>query len=183
VPEIRITCDVKDHLPLDAFDEFQGELKSLTKERFAKLKKRITDDGFAAPIFVWKSPEGNKILDGHQRIRTVKTMKADGWKVPDLPVVYIEAKNENHARKMLLGYVSIIGTTEKQGLYEFMDGADISFEELKADFEIPEVDMDSFGAEFFHEFPKEAYGKEVDESSADDVKFVTCPKCGEKFPA
>ena len=49
--------------------EFQGELKTLSKEAYQKLRKEIVDLGFVSPVHVWKGEDGKpRILDGHQKL-------------------------------------------------------------------------------------------------------------------
>jgi DNA modification methylase len=148
--EIRITCDVKLFIPLENLNAFQGSLKSLSDANYQKLKKQILEEGFCAPVFVWKDAGKYYLLDGHQRTLTCTQMKKDGYKIPDLPAVEIFAKTKLEAKKKLLSYVSAFGKVESQGLYEYIIEAEIPIEDM-ADFEIPEIDMDEFKAEYFAE--------------------------------
>ena len=99
---MRITCDTKDTLPLSALTEFQGGLKKRTDDDLAKIERSIKQYGFATPFFVWKHEGKNKVLDGHGRLQTLKTMKARGEIIEDLPVVYIDLPNEEAAKNLLL---------------------------------------------------------------------------------
>lgn len=72
---INIACITRDALPLDDLVPFQGSLKSLSKEDFAKLRREIVDTGFAFPIFVWQNEGSNFIIGGHQRVRTLLEMR------------------------------------------------------------------------------------------------------------
>jgi hypothetical protein len=181
--KIKINCKGADVLSIEQLEEFQGELKDLSKEDYGRLKGLIEKHGFCAPIFVWKHGDTNKILDGHQRLRTVKQMKDEGWECDKLPVDWIYADTEQAAKEILMGFVSQFGSVTGQGLYQFMFDTNISLETLKSDYRLPDVNVENFAIEFFNEFPLNAQGKEFDESAADDVKMVECPKCGEKFPA
>jgi ParB-like chromosome segregation protein Spo0J len=98
--EIKIKCKVADGMALDELYEFQGELKTISDDELDKLKKSIVKYGFSFPIFVWKS----KVLDGHQRLKAVKQLVSDGYKIKGntLPVVRIEAKDEKEAAEKLL---------------------------------------------------------------------------------
>ena len=73
---IHIACKTGFTAPLDAFNEFQGDLKELTEVNFSKLAKEIEDTGFAFAPHMWTNPEDNKLYtcDGHQRLHTVRRM-------------------------------------------------------------------------------------------------------------
>jgi hypothetical protein len=157
--EIKITCDTKLYLPLENILDFQGELKSLSSTNYERLKKQILEQGFSAPIFVWKNNAKYYCLDGTQRRLVLTKLKAEGYKIPDLPAVEIFAKTKLEAKKKLLSYVSQFGKVESQGLYEFIIEAEIPIEDM-ADFEIPEIDMDEFKAEYFADDPPAGAGSE-----------------------
>ena len=69
--EIKVTCKGADILPIDALENFQGNLKKITKENLNKLKKRIIRDGINVPLFVWRVNDWCRILDGHQRLKAL----------------------------------------------------------------------------------------------------------------
>lgn len=150
---IQITCQGADVLPLDKLEVFQGDLKSLSKKNYAKLKNQILEVGFSAPIFVWEHKGHHYILDGTQRTRTLLKMQKEGFDIPELPIVWIDAKDMREARVKLLSIASQYGEVESQGLYEFLHEADISFEELDLSFQLPEIDFDKFKFEFFKDLP------------------------------
>lgn len=159
INEIKVQCDTKLHIDIENLLEFQGELKSLSELNYEKLKKQILEEGFSAPIFVWKNDGKFYILDGHQRVRTCEKLKASGYKVPPLPAVEIFAKTKLQAKKKLLSYVSQFGKVESQGLYQFIMDAEIDIADME-DFEIPEIDMEAFKEEFFQDPPPEGAGNE-----------------------
>jgi ParB-like chromosome segregation protein Spo0J len=168
---IRIACEGARKLPISSLKEFQGDLKSLSVDNFERLKNEIIERGFSAPFFVWQNDQTNYLLDGHQRFRTLKAMAKEGYEIPDLPVVLIEAKNKKEAKHKLLSYASQYGKIETQGLYEFAGDAGFTLEELKDHFSFPDVDFDSFQEEFFD------VDTEKDEAP-DEVISPKCPTCG-----
>lgn len=179
IKEIKIVCDVKLHIAVESLNEFQGGLKVLTDRNYQKLKKQIIDEGFSAPIIVWKNDGKWWILDGHQRKNTLIKMKSEGYKIPDLPCVEVKAKTKREAKKKLLGYVSQFGKVDAQGLYEYIEEAELDVDELE-DYEIRDVNMDEFKAEFYED-PTGAEGqKELDEEEFQDFDH-TCPKCGFQY--
>ena len=101
--EIKITCKGADLLPFDSLENFQGNLKKLSKQNLDKLKKRIIRDGINVPLFVWRVNDWCRILDGHQRLKALQSLREDGYIIPMIPVCYIEAEDEKDARQKLLG--------------------------------------------------------------------------------
>jgi DNA modification methylase len=155
--EVRIKCTGADSVSLEKLIQFQGNLKDLSKENYQKLKSQILEHGFVSPVHVWVNGGEYKILDGTQRTRALKAMKAEGIDVPEkIPVNWVEAENEEQARKIILSLVSQYGTTTSDGLYEFM--SDISTDpeyvrDILAGLEIPNIDTDTFFAEHYDIVP------------------------------
>lgn len=116
--EIAITCKGIDTITLDEIVDFQGNLKKITKDNFDKLKKRIIQNGFNVPFFVWETEGKKKLMDGHQRRKVLLDLREEGYIVPPLPYVVIEARDEKDARQKLLGICSQYGEFE---IDEFKD--------------------------------------------------------------
>ena len=106
---IEIKCQGAGTLPLENLTQFQGNLKTITPANLKKLRSRIIDTGFVAPIFIWKQDKINYILDGTQRLLALKSLQQKGYHIPDLPVAYIEADNEEDAKQKLLSITSQYG--------------------------------------------------------------------------
>lgn len=174
--EIKIECDSKLYLPLENILDFQGDLKSLDPLRKEKLKNQILKHGFSAPIFVWKNNAKYYCLDGHQRISACKELKSIGYKMPDLPCVEIFAKTQLEAKKKLLSYVSQFGKVEQAGLYQFMQDADISVDDLE-DYALPDINVEAFTKEFFEDLEKQEE-KNAEDEKQEDSKMNQCPNCG-----
>lgn len=107
--KIEIKCKASTEIPLEKLVEFQGKLKKLAPKNLDKLKKRILADGFIAPIFVWENEGKFKLMDGHQRLAALNSLKKDGHEIPPLPVAMIEAEDEQQARARLLSITSSYG--------------------------------------------------------------------------
>lgn len=129
--EIRITCKSADTLPIDRILEFQGKLKKLSKGNQEKLKNSILKHGFCAPLFVWDDQGEWKLLDGHQRLATLISMRQEGYNIPMLPVDYIEAADEAEAKEKLLNITSQYGEFDMDGLTDFIQDIDINFDEIR----------------------------------------------------
>lgn len=150
--KIEIKVQGATALPYTELVPFQGELKSLHKEDYEKLKKQILELGFSDAIAVWKNDGQNFILNGHQRLRTVQTMvEKEGYDCPPLPIIQVEADDYLQAKKKVLALTSQYGKVEKQGLYEFIHDAGIEPEDLVANFRLPEIDMGKFMDEFIND--------------------------------
>lgn len=144
--EIKITCKGADLLPFDSLENFQGNLKKITKQNLEKLKKRIIRDGINVPLFVWRENDWCRILDGHQRLKALQSLREDGYIIPMIPVCYIEAEDEKDARQKLLGITSQFGEFEIEELGNWISELDddlknlvrLSDTELKINIDIPE---------------------------------------------
>lgn len=108
--------------------EFQGNLKKLSKKNLEKLKKRIMEDGFNVPFFVWDNAGEYKVLDGHQRLKALLSLREEGYDIPLLPVAFIEATDEEDARKKLLAISSQYGEFDAEELAGWLDeiGGDVA---------------------------------------------------------
>lgn len=119
--KIIVTCKGADNLSIDKLENFQGGLKNLSKENLIRIKKQIIRNGFNVPFFIWKDGNKNKIIDGHQRLKGLKSLSIEGYEIPLLPVAYIEAENEKDARQKLLGIASQYGEFEIEELGNWID--------------------------------------------------------------
>lgn len=149
--QINIKCEGSNNLRLDELSVLQGELKSLSKQNYQKLKKEILELGFSSPIHYWHDGDKNWILDGTQRYKTLNQMQQDGFTIPALPVVKVEAKDVNEAKKKILALTSQYGKIEGDGLYEFMVGTDLTVDEIEDSFVFPELNLKNFKQEFWDE--------------------------------
>ena len=122
---IIIQCKSHKTLPIDRLLEFQGNLKRLTQKNREKLIGSICERGFIAPIFVWDDSGDYRLLDGHQRLKTLLWMREHGWDIPMLPVDIIEADDEQDAKKKLLAISSQYGEFTTDGYAEFTSDIEI----------------------------------------------------------
>lgn len=146
-PAKTIRNDVGDLIEVHINDlvEFQGELKTLSKINYEKLKRQILDLGFSSPFHVWRDGKELKLLDGHQRLRTLKNMvQVDGYKCGKLPAVVIDASSYEQAKRKLLALTSQYGEVTSEGLYGFVSDVDIDFDTLSNDFRFPEIGIGTY---------------------------------------
>lgn len=148
--KVHINCTGETELPVQTLEEFQGNLKYLSEESYKKLRDNIEYHGFTSPVLLWRNPEGkNMILDGHQRLRVVRSMIDEGYECDPIPVCFVDAENEYRAKNILLSFVSQYGKVESQGLYEFIHNNEIDVNTMFDNFSIPGIEPDSFMAEYF----------------------------------
>lgn len=149
--EIRIACEGAAEIALSEFVELQGPLKSLSVDNYTKLKNVIIEHGFSAPVSVWRHKDKFKIIDGHQRVRVLRGMLDEGYKIPKkIPVVWIEAKSEKEAVLKCLSAASAYGHVEDEGLYELMVKHKLTMGDVK-NIELPKIELPKFAQNYFEE--------------------------------
>jgi len=128
--KVKITCDGTDYVDYRTLKPFQGDLKTLSDENLEKLKNSIIKYGYSVPAFVWKSGEDKYILDAHQRTKALHSLFSEGYEIPDIPIVYIQAKDKQEAKEKLLHITSQYGEFTDQGFADFVLDAGIDISEL-----------------------------------------------------
>lgn len=119
---IAVMCHTTNSLKLDELVAFQGDLKKRTNKDVTALAVSIQREGLIMPFAVWKDAEGNnKLLDGHGRLEALtKLIPLDNdISTQGFPVIYIDAENEDAAKKSLLQITSSYGKITKQGAVKF----------------------------------------------------------------
>lgn len=177
---LRIECEAVATLDVDQIQEFQGNLKSLSRENYERFRNQLLELGFSEPISVWKDPDGvMRCLNGHQRTRTLKEMRREGIEIPPIPVSWIHARTLKEAKKKVLALASQYGKVEDDGLYEFLNDAQITAEEL-GDFHFPDIDMEEFRADFLED-KNFTPATEAEQGRLDVKAKVVCPNCQHEF--
>lgn len=135
------------------FHDFQGDLKTITRERLNKLKESLQEHGLFTAKKAFLDDDGEPwLLDGHQTTcRALKELDEDGWSVPEVPTEIVKVEDEEDAARKLLQINSKYGQMNERT--EFFDKMGIDEDEF-TDFEInmPDTDqldfnMDDVGAE------------------------------------
>lgn len=148
---IEIKCQGSDIVELNELTEFQGKLKKLSEEAYQRLKQSIITLGFSFPIAAWKYRNKTMILDAHQRVAALKRMRQEGYMIPKLPIVLVEAKDPKEAARKVLAATSQYGEVQVDGLHSFMEEFKLSMPDLEDSFKFPEIDFDAFRHAFFDE--------------------------------
>ena len=158
-------------------------LKELTEERYQRLATSLVSNSFIQPFFVWgDNDKTGFILDGKHRNLTMLKMEKDGYKdtdgtvkqirIPDkLPALVLAFKNKKEAARAILAYSSKYALETEEGLYEFMNKFDISFKDVAATYDFPQIKWDDFEANFF-DGKNSKQGKINTEAQADEDGFA-----------
>ena len=154
--QLRITCSGAATAGLEDLHPLQGNLKSLDAARYKKLKRALLEHGFSFPFFVWKDEGKLKLLDGHQRDRVLRGMKAQGYEVPPLPICLIEARDEAEARKKILLLSSQYGAMTDDTLLQFLKESELDLDEVADTVDLPQVDVDKLLAKMIDELQVES---------------------------
>ena len=171
IQTISIKCETKDYLDWHNITEFQGGLKIRDEADIEKAKTSILKYGWSFPFFVWVSGKINYCLDGHARIKVLKALEDEGYLIPELPVVYIQAKNKTEAKQKLLRLNSNFGHFTKESVLEFAEDIDLNFDEIA----LPDSVID------FSESGEVAETEGDDEAPEVDEKSEPVSKRGEMY--
>ena len=175
MPTITIACQGADVKSIDELIEFQGNLKSLSKEDFEKLRNSILKYGISFAIQVWIDPDKKcNIIDGHQTLRVLLHLRdKEGYEIPLVPLDYIEAKDKKEAKEKILLRIAQYGKTTCDSMYEFMIENSITIQELKTDYRIPDINFGTLEIGYFKE-------KDFEEPKKGQ-REIECPFCKGKF--
>lgn len=168
---IKIQCKGADLLPLDAIEDFQGNLKKRSKKEIDQIITSIQKYGFSFPFFVWNGDGHNRCLDGHGRIQALCELRKQGYSLPLFPVAYIDAVDESEAKQKLLRLNSQYGQMSMDSVLEFASGLNVEWDELSlpAGYNLAIVGPD------FQPVGVEEQGK------LDEKQKHVCPECGCEF--
>ena len=128
---LKISCECNDTLKFEEMTEFQGNLKARSDDDVDKIIKSIKKYGFSFPFFVWKHDGINHCLDGHGRLLALHKLDELGYLIPPLPVVYVDCKDEQSARDLLLRLNSHYGKMTKESVLEFIGDFEIDVSDLE----------------------------------------------------
>jgi len=162
-------------LSIDDLTPFQGKLKTLSDDNYEKLKNEIIGHDFSFAIHIWKNDNKHLILDGHQRLETLKRMKDEGFEIPKIPVAIVEAKSLKEAKLKVLSGTSQYGEITKDGFMDFVQTNDLVFDDF-ANLNFPEINIDNLKLVLFPDEAKDAIEDEVPE-----VPKETFVKPGDMF--
>ena len=172
--------------------------RQITDDEMEKLKNSINEFGYISPIIVNK--HNNHIVGGNQRCLALKQL---GYTMID--VIYINEPDINKEKALNIRLNNLSGEWDKNKLQNILDdlklqefdvsltGFDIEVQKFEFDdtpliYNEPSSDIvDMNGGnqgetidETYFEIPDDE--PEYDESIADTVESITCPRCGYELP-
>lgn len=177
--EVVVKCKGSRLLDIDEMHEFQGDLKDLSTQDYEKFKKIVLRHGYSYASHVWLDPKTNKwmLLDGHQRKRLLTRMRAEGYFIPLLPVVEVEADSWEQAKEKLLAGTSQYGKMTEQGLYEFITDAKIDPALLDTHYRLPGIENNHFLSSFYDQ----SEPLPIENEPTSNASLTKCPECGLEF--
>ena len=190
--KIQVSCRGAGAMPLEKFKEFQGDLKTLSKEKFEQGRRSILRYGISDPIRIWKGH--NEILDGHQRVVILKHLiDKEGYEISGgmIPYDEIEAETRKEAGEKLLSiFNSRYGRISDSGLSDFVKINEIDLSGMMNDLNLELLDVSlcknvSSGSEFVEINQTLAPLKKslVGKSGGGDDAYIEQPEPKvEKFP-
>lgn len=161
----------------------------MSVENYDKFKNLVLKDGLNFAMHVWKELDGTsgttkvvwRLIDGHGRLELLKKLRSEGYKIPPVPCVEIEALNLQDAKRKVLAASSSFNRTTTQGLYEFMGDAELGMLDVN-EFDLPDINLDKFQAEYFSEPEDDGGDGSTELERGSFTKFSQeCPKCGFSF--
>jgi len=163
-PRLRV-----EYRPLDALIPFARNPRTHSEEQVAQIAASIREFGFTNPILL---DGDNGMIAGHGRLAAAKLV---GLKT--IPCIELGHLSEAQKRAYIIAdnKLTLNGLWNEELLR--LELADLK--ELGADLELTGFDPMELADIMLG---KDVSFKEYDESAADDVELVTCPKCGHSFP-
>ena len=132
IKTISIACETKDTMKLDEMTVLQGNLKARDDSDYEKIKTSILKYKFSFPFFIWydEKDKKNYLVDGTGRYQTLCKMQKEGFIIPDLPIVFIQAADKKEAKQKLLRLNSQYGKMSRESVLEFAEDIELNFEEI-----------------------------------------------------
>lgn len=138
------------------------------------LKNAIMNSGFSFPMDVWA---GHRyVIDGKGRELALRQLEKEGYEIPDIPVIEIEAPTKEAAKRLVLMRSSIHGRITQASVDRFVE--DIDTTNLDLVISIPGIDIGIAGSEMGDGDAIDDF-ESVDVDEEDDT--MTCPQCGHRF--
>lgn len=144
--------------------------RTMSDEARARLTRGIDAFGLVDPIIARKSDK--MVIGGHQRLEAAKALK-----LATVPVVYVDVDDSQAAALNVL-----LNNPSAQGEWDFALLSNLLSELDGNGFDMALTGFDGDELEKMLGHVPDVEFKEFDESAADDVKMVDCPKCNHRFP-
>ena len=126
--------------PYQELYDFQDDFKhEIEPEALKKLKNSLIRHGVFVPKFVWLDGEKACIIDGHQTRKALESLEAEGYTIPPIPYVEIQAESRANAAEKLLQINSRYAKINPES--DFLRDLE-NAKELLERIEIPEIRLD-----------------------------------------
>jgi ParB-like chromosome segregation protein Spo0J len=157
------------YLSIDELVPYARNPRTHSEEQIAQIAASIREFGFTNPILI----DGkNGIIAGHGRFAAAKELGFD-----QVPCIDLSHLTEEQKRALVIADNKLAlngGWNEDLLRLELTD-----LKELGTNLELTGFDAMELADIMLG---KDVEFKEFDESAADDVQLLTCPKCGHTFP-
>lgn len=164
----------KGKLPLIAWKDLKknferNKLKDDADSNIGDLKDSILSIGFTIPLFIWL--EGKYVADGSSRLLALEMLEYEGYEIPDIPYIPLEAANKKEAKRLTLVISSQYRKITNNSIGEFtldMNEIDLSF-----------VHLEGYNLEAIEWTPPKTKEIDMGEMKTADASKIkhTCPKC------
>jgi ParB-like chromosome segregation protein Spo0J len=171
--EIPVYCAHDKIMPLADLKLNPRNPNHHSEEQIKLGAKIILGNGWRAPITI--SNLSGMVTRGHGRI-----LFAQDAGLTSGPIDYQDYENEAAEWADLLAdnrlsELSEIDLSEVKDILDEIVGIDVDLTGYSIDELLADIERDNPA-------PPDVEFKEYDESTANDVEFITCPECGHKFP-
>lgn len=175
IKEIKVS--IKTKLPRISWEKLKGyefnALKEAENRDVSKLKNSIVNRGFKFPLYIWE----RYVIDGAGRDKALFELETEGYEIPDLPYIELEAENLGEAKKLALLASSQHGKITKESYFNFIEDIEVPELEInlsEINFEINEID----------DLPDINFNKIESNKNREKkhkIQYVSCPACKHSF--
>jgi len=146
---LKIAVEAKQTVALDDLNYFQDNIKKLSKQRYEELKTLLADLDISFALHVWENEGKFWLIDGHQRVFTMRQMReAEGWEIPEIPVAIVHAPSFEIAKQKVLAGISVAGEIDAKKLEEYLHNYDIPVDGVFGMVNLPNFDKPKFMTSF-----------------------------------
>ena len=181
--------------------------RTITENEKTKLKNSIDNFGIVEPILI--NLHNNRIIGGHQRftvlldqyitdndfyaeLNLLKLNESYGWVFPDNDTT-LESEDMEKALNLVLNNTKVMGSFDEEKLVKVFNelhesGFNTSLTGFNTDDisgfkglnETSDIEEEDFNIDTNMIIPEDE--PEYDESIADSIETITCPRCGYELP-
>lgn len=164
------------NLPLIPFKDLKtmyeaNGLKQKENRDVSKLKASILKLGFKVPLFIWQ--EGRYIMDGAGRIMALGLLEYEGYQIPDIPCLIIQADSLEDAKVTTMAISSQYGPITEDSLGAFT----FKLDPITFDF----VNLEGYKMDEIKWTPPVAKTTEKEKPKGKTKMEHECPQCHYKF--